>query len=162
LYSRAEEKFSYKTPNKSCSEVNLERIIDIQMGYLEGMHQAIDQNQCSPQEFYFADKWPIFVGVLPRKGRSRKGKKLYGRVPYGPKKFTLHSAIGPRGYYKVWLSENNANDAEDKHFVLDNIPPPAHAPTPTIIPPHSFFIWDRLGRVGWCNDPSKQHYNPAF
>ena len=31
LYSRGEERFSYKTPNKSCSEVNLERIIDMQM-----------------------------------------------------------------------------------------------------------------------------------
>ena len=68
LYSRAEERFSYKTPNKSCSEVNLERVIDMQMGYLEGMHQAIDQNLCCPQEFYFADELPIFVGVLPRKG----------------------------------------------------------------------------------------------
>ena len=140
----------------------------MQMGYLEGMHQAIDQNLCCPQEFYFADECPIFVGVMPRKGRCRKGTQLYRRVPYRPKKFTLHSAIGPRGYYKVWLSENNANDAEVKHFVLNNIPPPTHAPNlggpplPAVIQPHSFFIWDRLGRAGRCINPSKQHYNPVI
>lgn len=48
-------------------------------------------------------------------------------------------------------SENNANDAEVKHFVLNNIPPLAYAPN---LPPHSFFIWDRLGRGGRCNNPS--------
>lgn len=65
----------------------------------------------------------------------------------------LHSAIGPRVYYKFWLSENNANDAEVKHFVLNNIPPSAYAPNlgsppvPMVISPHSFFIWDRLAVV---------------
>ena len=65
LYSRADEMFSYKTPNKSCSGDNLERVIDMQMGYLEGMHHAIDQSRCCPQEFYFIDECPLFFGVLP-------------------------------------------------------------------------------------------------
>ena len=140
----------------------------MQMGYLEGIHNAIDQSWCCPQEFYLADECPIFVGVLPRKCCCTKGKQLYGRVPYRLKNHTLHFAIGPRGYYKVWLSENNANDAEVKHVVLDNIPPPAYAPNlgspplPTVIPPHSFFIWDRLRQAGRCNNPSKQHYNPLI
>lgn len=168
LYKRADDRFSYKTPNTSCSEVNLERVLDMQMGYLDGMHSAIAQGLCSEDEFYFADECPIFIGVLPRKGRCRKGEQLYGRAPYRPRKFTLHSAIGPRGYYKVWLSENNANDAEVRHFVLDNIRSPQHAPSlggpplPLTIPPHSFFIWDRLGRAGRCLNPSKQHYNPEI
>ena len=51
----------------------------------------------------------------------QKGNQLYGRVPYRPKKFTLNSAIGSWYYYKVWLSKNNANNAEVKHFVLNNI-----------------------------------------
>ena len=133
----------------------------MQIGYLKGMHQVIDQNLCCPQEFYLADESPIFVSVLPQKCRCRKGTELYGRVPYRPKKCTLDSAIGPRGYYKFWLSENHANDAEFKHFVLNNIPPPAHAPNlggppwPAVIPPHSFFIWDCLGRAGRCINPSK-------
>ncbi|KAJ7391097.1 hypothetical protein OS493_020121 [Desmophyllum pertusum] len=114
LYKRADDRFSYKTPNTSCSEVNLERVLDMQMGYLDGMHSAIAQSLCSEDEFYFADECPIFIGVLPRKGRCRKDEQLYGRAPYRPRKFTLHSAIGPRGYYKVWLSENNANDAENE------------------------------------------------
>ena len=65
LYSRADERFRYKTPNKSCSGDNLERVIDMQMGYLEGMHHAIDQSRCCPQEFYFIDECPLFFGVLP-------------------------------------------------------------------------------------------------
>ena len=81
LYSRAEERFSFKTPNKSCSEVNLERVIDMQMEYLEGMHQAIDQNLCCPQEFYFADECPIFVGVMPRKGRYKKVHSFMEEFP---------------------------------------------------------------------------------
>ena len=53
----------------------------MQMAYLEGMHQAIDQNQCSPQEVYFADECPIFVGVLPGKGPSRKGNSFTEEFP---------------------------------------------------------------------------------
>ena len=34
LYSRADERFSYKTPNESCSKDNSERFIDMQMGYI--------------------------------------------------------------------------------------------------------------------------------
>ena len=76
--------------------------------------------------------------------------------------------MGPRGYYKFWLSENNANDGEVKYFVLNNIPPSAYAPNlgsppvPMVISPHSFFIWDRLGRAGTCNNPSKQHCKPLI
>ena len=79
------------------------------------------------------------------------------------------SAIGPRGYYKVWLSENNANDTEVKHFVLNDIPPPppppAHTPDlggpplPAEISPYNLFL---SGRTGRCNNPSKQHYNPVI
>lgn len=106
--------------------------------------QAIDQNLCCPQELYFADKSPIFVGVLQRIGRCRKGKHLYGRVPYRSETFTLHSAKWPRVYLKVWLSENNANDAEVKHFVLNNIPPLAYAPN---LPPHSIVLAEQEGAI---------------
>lgn len=57
------------------------------------------------------------------------------------------SAIGPRGYYKVWLSENNANDAEVRHFVLNDILPAEHAPNlgcpplPAEISPHNFLFY---------------------
>lgn len=85
LYSRADERFSYKTPIKTTWSESL----TCRMGYLEGMHNAIDQSQCCPQEFYFADECPIFFGVLPWKGHCRKGKQLYGRVPYCLKKYTF-------------------------------------------------------------------------
>ena len=75
------------------------------------------------------------------------------------------SAIASRCYYKVWLSENNANDAEVKHFVLNDIPPSEHVPDlsglplPVEISPHKIFVFGRSGR---CNNPSKQHYNPVI
>lgn len=92
------ERFRKKTPNQFGSEVHLERVIYMQMGYLEGMHKANDLNLCCSQFFYFANERSVFVGVFPGKSRCRKGKQLYRRIPYRPKKFTLQSAIGPRGY----------------------------------------------------------------
>lgn len=152
------ERFRKKTPSQLCCEVHLGRVIDIQMGYLEGIHQANDLNLCCPQEFYFANERLLFVGVFPGKSRCRKGKQLYGRISYRPKKFTLQSAIGPRGYYKTWFSENKANNAEVKHFVVNKY---AHAPSlggpplPTVIPLSWIVLADRV------NNPSKQHYNPV-
>lgn len=70
LYSRAEARFSYKTPNKSCSDVNLERVIDMQMGYLEGMHQTMDQNLCCPQEFYFVDEMNALFLLVSYHGKA--------------------------------------------------------------------------------------------
>lgn len=41
-------------------------------------------------------------------------------------------------------SENNANDAEVKHFVLNNIPPLAYAPN---LPPHSIVLAEQEGAI---------------
>ena len=45
------------------------------------MQQAIDQNLCCPQESYFADECPIFVGFLSRKGRCRKVTSFMEEFP---------------------------------------------------------------------------------
>ena len=50
----------------------------------------------------------------------------------------------------------------------DNVPPPAHAPNlggpplSTVIPPHSFLIWNRLGPARRCNNASTQYYDPLI
>ena len=45
------------------------------------MQQAIDQNLRCPQESYFADECPIFVGYLSRKGRCRKVTSFMEEFP---------------------------------------------------------------------------------
>ena len=53
----------------------------MQMGYLEGMHDAIDQSRCCPQEFYFADECHIFVGVLPQNSTVEKANSFMEEFP---------------------------------------------------------------------------------
>jgi len=57
----------------------------------------------------------FFLVSYHEKAALEKANSFIGRVPYHLKKYILHSALGPRGYYKFWLSENNTNDAEVKH-----------------------------------------------
>lgn len=141
----------------------------MQMGHLEGMHNAVYQSGYCPQEFYFADECPLFLVSYHEKAALEKANSFMEEFPTIRK---VHSSFCDRTkrllYYKVWLSENNSSDCKVKHFVLDNIPPPAYAPNlggpplPMVILPHSFFIWDRLGLAGRRNNPSKQHYNPLI
>ena len=84
------------------------------MGYLEGMHQAIDQNLCCPQGFT-SQLNALFLLVSVWKS-SLPSEEVHSSF----------NAIGPKGFYKVWLSENNANDAEVKHYVVNDIPFPVH------------------------------------
>ena len=145
----------------------MQQVIDMQMDISkECTNQSI--KTCVVHKNFTSQMNVLFLSVsYHEKSDAEKVHSFMEEFPT-VRRNTLHSAIGPRGYYKVWLSENNANDVEVKYFVLNNIPPPAHAPShdgpplPTVIPPHSFFIWDRLGRAGRCNNPSKQHYNPVI
>ena len=47
LYSRPDEKFVLVSPNKSCSEENLPRVIDSQAAYIEGLTEALENGKVS-------------------------------------------------------------------------------------------------------------------
>lgn len=53
----------------------------------------------------------LFLLVSYHEKAAIKKGSVHGRVLYSQKKYTLHSTIGPRGYYKVQLLENKANNA---------------------------------------------------
>lgn len=167
LYERLPpgSRFQLKKHNISSTNVNQSQVLDMQMGYIEGMEDTIGNGLVSVNDMYFQDECPIRKGELPRLARKQEDSPLYGRQPYVCEKYTLLSVIGPEKWIKVWLVRENATDAVLRSFMLDHQAPPPHAPNlggppvPNLIPPHTYFIWDRLGRSGRKVDPDNQHYN---
>ena len=74
--------------------------------------------------------------------------------------------IGYGSVIKAVLSKTPATDDVLKEFMLEHQEVPPHADNlggPAVVDllsPHTFFLWDRLGRAGRCPNPQKQHYNP--
>ena len=138
----------------------------MQLSYLCGLEDAIDQGNVDLNKLYFEDECPIFVGGLPDKARSRRGTAVFGRANYTPTRYSLLAVISNDKWIKVELVKGNTNDEVFRGFCLNDTPRPDFAPNlggppvSTLIPEGSFVVWDRLGRSGRCLNPTKIHYNP--
>lgn len=165
LYKRADPPFTLKVPDTTCEDKNMDTLIDIQCGYLDGLNHALNTNHVSRSELFFLDEFPLYCRTLPRKGRTRKGKKLYGRVPYMAARFTGVAVISESGCIKSDVIQGNMNDTNFVRFCLESQHPTQDAPNlggrpiHQLLPEGSYIIWDRLGRSGRCKHPNKLHYN---
>ena len=166
LYSRASPKFTLKTADKSTEEKNLDKLLDMQKGYIDGLNFALSSGRISIDQLCFMDEFPIYAGKVPVKGRVRKGEKLYCRAPYMATRYTGVICITSDACVKVDVFKGNTDDAQCKKFCLES--QSSEAPCRNLrgpglgelLPRGSFLIWDRLGRSGRCRDPKKIHYNP--
>ena len=84
----------------------------------------MDLNLCCPQEFYLQMNVLFFLLSSQGKAGAEKVNSFMEEFPIVRRSLPL-SAIGPKGYNKVWFSENKANNVEVKHFVPKKY---AHAP----------------------------------
>lgn len=166
LYHRGPQHLSLKIPDTSCDEKNLENLIDMQVGYKEGLCRALDTREIHEQQICCLDEFPIYVGQLKTKGRSPKGKKLFGRQRYRAVRYTAVAVISRQRCVKIDLLKENMTDTAFMRFcleeqpMLDNSSHVGGKPLSQLIPPGSFLLWDRLGRSGRCKNPCKIHYNP--
>eukprot|EP00771_Trimastix_marina_P002294 gnl/Trimastix_PCT/3415.p1 GENE.gnl/Trimastix_PCT/3415~~gnl/Trimastix_PCT/3415.p1 ORF type:complete len:339 (+),score=20.13 gnl/Trimastix_PCT/3415:1139-2155(+) len=87
-----------------------------------------------------------------KRGRCRKGEKLYRTQPRFGKKYTLHVYARQDSVMHWDLSDKNARDPEILRVATAAARKIKHGET---------LIWDRLGRSGRCANPTKQHYNPT-
>ena len=167
LYRRPpmRERFSIKTPNTATKESNLERLYEMQLSYLGGFEDGLANGTIEINKVFFEDECPLFIGGLPRKGRSRRGKPIYARTPYMPKKYTMLAVISTSSWVKVDVIQGNTDDVSFRKFCLENTVPDTATqnlggpPLPNLLPEGSFIVWDRLGRSGRCLDPCRIHYN---
>lgn len=104
----------------------------------------MDLNLCCPQEFYLQMNVLFFLLSSQGKAGAEKVNSFMEEFPIVRRSLPL-SAIGPKGYNKVWFSENKANDVEVKHFV-----PKKYAHAPNL---HFFvFLWFSY-QISICCNP---------
>ena len=121
LYKRANPKFSLKVADTSSMDNNLEKLLDMQMGYLDGLNFALSSGRITAEQLFFMDEFPIYVGKVPGKGRARKGKKLYARKSYMYTRYTGVICISNKACIKADVIKGNMDDAQCQRFCLESL-----------------------------------------
>lgn len=140
----------------------------LDLSFSDGLAEAIDSGTVNFEMLFYEDECNIPLRVLPKKGRVRKGRPLFGRTPYIAMKPSVLAVISSKSWIKVDVINGSVTDTEFKRFCLEEQDPDELAPNlggpalQRLLPSDSFLIWDRLGRSGRKVQPSKLHYNPEI
>ena len=159
-----EAKIVQKEANWSHLDTNLERLIDMQAGWMEGMEDA------DIKLFAWYDQFPLYLLPYNKPGKVQSKSSLYTRKPYRCTKLTGHVLMTWEDVMKVDIRKENANTEEVHRFLLTNIRRKKHASNlggrniGAILAERNikFVVMDHLGKSERAKNPTAQHFSPEI